>query len=361
MKVLHAAETIKGGVATVLKQLVAAQQAESSEFDVKCLIPEDQATELDTVEPQRVECWKRNGRSLRALLSFGLAFSKTVLKFKPDIVHLHSSFAGVIGRVCLFALWPFVRPKVVYCPHAFSFLMETSGGKKKVYALIEKLLLPMTDAIICVSDYEANQARLSGIKSKKLFVIHNGVAERPSIVRRNKSENEAIELLFVGRFDYQKGYDLLIKAMHKIHDAPLKLTVIGDAVHGKETIETLPGAVYTGWLNASQMEPWFMQADALIIPSRWEGFAMVPLEAMSYGLPVIASDATSLPEVVKDKETGFLFKSGSVDELAATLSGLKDYDLSVMGERGRAWFSQQFTSQNMIRKTHELYVLIRNN
>lgn len=358
MKILHAAETIKGGVATVLKQLVAAQQSEKNLYQLQCLIPEDQAAELDTAEEENVVKWKRNGRSVSALFSFSIAFCKAILKFRPDVVHLHSSFAGVIGRACLILLWPFVRPKVIYCPHAFSFLMETSGSKKRIYALIEKALLPMTDAIVCVSDYEAEQAKLSGISANKLFVVHNGVPEKAQKDISEKSAGAPIDLLFVGRFDFQKGYDVLVSAMKKVPRELIRLTVIGDAVHDTEKIEHLPDATYTGWLKAAQMEHYFRQADALVIPSRWEGFAMVPLEAMSYSLPIIASDATSLPEVVKHQETGFLFKNGSVDSLVQILNGLKDYNLNEMGIKGNAFFSNNFTSQAMIEKTHALYATI---
>ena len=357
MKILHAAETIKGGVATVLKQLVAAQQDDKNSYQIQCLIPADQAGELDTAHEENVVKWERNGRSIGALFSFATAFCRTVMKFKPDVVHLHSSFAGVIGRACLLLLWPFVRPKVVYCPHAFSFLMQTSNGKKKIYSLIEKTLLPMTDAIICVSQYEADRAKAHGIRADKLWVIHNGVAER-QVVKADNLNDPRINLLFVGRFDYQKGYDILLSAIKRNPNPNLHLTLIGDSVHSAEAIEKLPDAVYTGWLKASQMEPYFIAADVLVIPSRWEGFAMVPLEAMSYSVPIIASDATSLPEVIINNETGFLFKNGDADSLFSVLSRLDKSDLREMGRKGNQLFTNNFTSQAMIAKTHSLYAVI---
>jgi len=361
MKILHAAETIKGGVATVLKQLVSAQQDDKALYQIRCLIPEDQATELDTAHEENIVRWKREGRSFGALVAFAVSFCKTVLKFKPDIVHLHSSFAGVIGRTCLILLYPVVRPKVFYCPHAFSFLMETSGKKKRLYAFIEKALLPMTDAIICVSQYEADKAKEHGINPDKLFVVHNGVGFRTLSNKDNSDvDNHEINLLFVGRFDYQKGYDILIEAMKKVANPNIKLTLIGDTVHGSQAIEKLPDAEYTGWLKSGQMEYYFRTADVLVIPSRWEGFAMVPLEAMSYSLPVISSDATSLPEVVVNGDTGYLFKNGDVNSLVSVLNNLDKSELRVMGQKGNAFFTKNFTSQAMISKTHTLYAELFN-
>ena len=354
MKILHAAETIKGGVATVLKQLVAAQQDDKGSYQIQCLIPADQAEELDTAHAENVVKWQRKGRSIGALFSFAAAFCRTVIKFRPDVVHLHSSFAGVIGRACLLLLWPVARPKVVYCPHAFSFLMQTSNGKKKIYSWIEKALLPMTDAIICVSQYEADQAKAHGIAGDKLVVIHNGVAER-HIEKPVNLDDPRINVLFVGRFDYQKGYDILFNAMKRNQNPNIHLTLIGDSVHSAEKIEKLPEAEYTGWLKASQMERYFIAADVLVIPSRWEGFAMVPLEAMSYSLPIIASDATSLPEVVIDNETGYLFKNDDADSLLSVFNRLDKSDLREKGRKGNQLFTNNFTSQAMIAKTHGLY------
>ena len=103
------------------------------------------------------------------------------------------------------------------------------------------------------------------------------------------------------------------------------------------------------------MEPYFIAADVLVIPSRWEGFAMVPLEAMSYSLPIIASDATSLPEVVINNETGYLFKNGDANSLLSVFNRLDKSDLSEMGRKGNQLYIENFTSQAMIAKTHGLY------
>lgn len=170
--------------------------------------------------------------------------------------------------------------------------------------------------------------------------------------------SDSINLLFVGRFDQQKGYDILIKAFRQCQKRNISLTIVGDSVnHQNERIE-MDNVTYTGWLAAKDIEHYFRTADALVIPSRWEGFAMVPLEAMSYSLPVIASNATSLPEVVRDGETGFLFENGDADALANILSSLHNYDLVEMGVKGNALFIQNFTSQAMIEKTKKLYTMI---
>jgi len=353
MKILHAAETIKGGVATVMKQISASQLNHKGIERLICIIPDSQRNELDCIPDENIVTFKRKRRNIRAFLHFFFVFICQVWNEKPDVVHLHSTFSGVFGRIALILLSPLRRTKVIYCPHAFSFLMESSKLKKKIYIIIEKILLNATDKVICVSNYEYQEAVKSGLNSNKLVTIHNGVPAK--IYKKKLARNEKIKLLFVGRFDYQKGYDLLIKAFQQCCKQSFHLTIVGDRVNENTDRVNLDNVTYTGWLASRDIEEYFMDADALVIPSRWEGFAMVPLEAMSYSLPVISSNATSLPEVVKDGKTGFLFRNGDADALVSILAKLHQFDLAELGKNGNEFFISEFTSDKMIEKTNSLY------
>ncbi|NDL62329.1 glycosyltransferase [Acerihabitans arboris] len=356
MKVLHAAETIKGGVATVLKQLMMSQIDSKKFTSVISLIPNSQVEDLPGIDKQHIELFKRTGRNISSFCRLFILFSKNVIQNKPDIVHLHSTFAGVVCRVALIILWPVRRPKVIYCPHAFSFLMEGTSLKKKIYVLVEKFFLIITDKVICVSQYEKDEAYKLGVKSKKLVVIYNGVPIRESV--RHKQVNDTFNFLFVGRLDHQKGYDLLIEAMANIKNPNIKLTIIGESVHSEIKKVNLEGITYTGWLKSSELEKYFVEADALVIPSRWEGFAMVPLEAMSYHLPIIASNSTSLPEVVIDGVTGYLFKNGNADDLREKMLKMEGSDLDSMSLAGNTFFKEHFTSEKMVSNTLSIYTII---
>jgi glycosyltransferase involved in cell wall biosynthesis len=354
MKILHAAETIKGGVATVLKQIVEAQISQSEVTSVLCIVPYDQVTELSIIKSKNILTFKRSGRNLRSYLAFSSKFINSIIKIKPDVVHLHSTFAGVMGRLILLLISFYHRPKaIVYCPHAFAFMMDGSSLKKTLYVNIEKFLLRFTDLVICVSMYEKKTAMELGLKASKLRLIYNGVIDK-NVERVNTKKNN-IELLFVGRLDFQKGYDILAKAMNLLNNEPFHLTVVGDYVHGSIEKEELKNITYVGWVNSIDIEKYFINADALVIPSRWEGFAMVPLEAMSYSLPIIASDSTSFPEVVLDGETGFLFESGNSVSLYENLMKLKNNNLFAMGKKGHDFFRENFLAKTMIDKTLALY------
>lgn len=360
IRVLHVAETIKGGVATVLKNLLSYQVLK---YDVKCIIPQDQCNELIGYE-KNTTTFNRTGRNVTSSVRFIFKLIKTIFVFKPDVVHLHSSFSGVYGRIALLVMFPLVRPKIIYCPHAFSFLMQVSDYKIKLFALIEYILQFMTDKIICVSEYERNKALGFGLSSKKLITIHNG-APAPTLTvgsERLCLNDELVRLLFIGRFDHQKGYDLLISAMNQIDKNKYHLTVIGGGVHDDCKFSNKENITYLGWLSFDEVTTYIKMADAIIVPSRWEGFAMVPLEAMSYGVSVIASDASSLPEVIEDSINGYLFENGNVNSLIDVINKCTKNDLKIMGENGEKIYKKFFTSDEMIKKTESLYDnILRNN
>ncbi|APS35976.1 MULTISPECIES: glycosyltransferase [Serratia] len=357
MRVLHAAETIKGGVATVLRQLMISQQDNTEIESLDCLVPDEQRDEVSAVRAENVTTFHRTGRNIASFIRFFIGFSSLLLRKNPHIVHLHSTFAGVLGRIALIMLWPIRRPKVIYCPHAFSFLMQGSEKQQKAFSLVEKALTGITDAIICVSEHERDKAIEYGFPAHKLHVIYNGV---PAVANENTMANpypeNVLNLLFVGRFDYQKGFDILITAMESLRGHPIHLTAVGGGVHNKYApADTAPQTTYTGWLNAEALEPYFRHADVLIVPSRWEGFAMVPLEAMSYGLPVIASNCTSFPEMIEDRRTGLLFDLQQPEMLVRYLIDTPKEDWKRMGQEAKQLFLLKFTAETMIGTTAALY------
>jgi len=353
-KILHVAETIKGGVATVIRTISASPEDDAANYQLVYLVPEDQAKELHGIAPQQVRTFPRSGRNVPSLLRFAWRLSQVLLKEKPDVVHLHSTFSGVIGRVVCVLLRPWRKPKIVYCPHAFSFLMESSPTKQKVYAWIERVLQKVTDVIICVSQYELDKAARFGIERKRMKLIYNGIHHKDDAPKTAGAE--PIHLLFVGRLDYQKGFDVLLKAYAKVNRNDLKLTVVGSAVN-EDSVECPPmdSVEYLPWVTPSEVQALYQKADALIVPSRWEGFAMVPLEGMAMGLPVIASNCTSLPELVTNEVSGYVFPSGDHQALADVLTIIQKPRLLDLGNEGRSIVRERFSAALMIRQTYDVY------
>lgn len=353
-KILHVAETIKGGVATVIRTISRSPQDDASQYELVYLVPLDQKKELHGISEENIRTFSRKKRDVMSLLRFAWQLARVIFKEKPDVVHLHSTFSGVIGRCVCLVMRPWRSPKIVYCPHAFSFLMEGSPIKQKVYSLVERLLQKVTDVIICVSQYELDKAASFGIDRHRMKLIYNGIHYKSD--EATSSEGANIQLLFVGRLDYQKGFDVLLKAFTEVERTDLKLTVVGSAVNDDSVdCPDIDAVEYLPWVTPAEVNELYKTADALIVPSRWEGFAMVPLEGMAMGVPVIASDCTSLPELVTNNITGYLFSTGDYQALASILLNLKKQKLLELGTESRNKVRERFSATLMIRQTYDVY------
>lgn len=362
MKVLHAAETIKGGVATVINSLVDYQTEHNSITKVICIAPSDQIDSLIEKESLNVYQFKRNGRNLLGMISFFITFLRSILKEKPDVVHLHSSFAGLLGRMALILSGRLHKTKVIYCPHAFGFLMETSLLKKFIYLNVEKFFSKVTTKIICVSKTEYNSALNNNFNKKKLQLIYNGVSLKNILNERNLENKNKYKILFVGRFDYQKGIDILASALQKLTELNTNIyyefNLVGETVNSKEKIKFPQSKKITvnqlGWLKPSELENIYLTHDVILIPSRWEGFAMVPLEAMSYGLPIISSNIDAFKELDADLNNHItLFKDES--ELVQILVNLAKLPLEQNRKNAIETFIKNFNEDDMKSKTLKCY------
>lgn len=240
--------------------------------------------------------------------------------------------------------------------------MTTSRWKTRAYSWIERILSSYTDVIVCVSEYERRMAEAAGISPGAIQVIYNGVERRigarqgKDVPKRRKTDK--LSAIFVGRLDRQKGFDVLIRALDLVARDRWTLEVVGSAVNDH------PGSIHQnsrkyirehGWLMRDEVLRKVASADVLICPSRWEGFALAPLEAMSLGVPVIASDATSLPEVVKTNVTGITFPVDDYKRLAEILDGVSADQLKELGVNAQRFVRERFSVDAMRDATYQLY------
>jgi glycosyltransferase involved in cell wall biosynthesis len=170
---------------------------------------------------------------------------------------------------------------------------------------------------------------------------------------------DRVNLIFVGRHDRQKGLDILLDVFRR-HALPgVHLHVLGAPVLA--TADTagqgpLPANVTIhGWQNRDQVSAMMARADALVVPSRWEGFGLVAAEAMRMGKPVIASRRGALAEIVENGRSGFLFDLDDREAIAALLASLSREQLAGLGEAARARFLQSFTADRLNAELASLY------
>lgn len=253
------------------------------------------------------------------------------------------------------------KHQVIYCPHGFSFLVKTSFIKLKLFTLCELFLSKFTRSIICVGEYEYTKSVEIGFSKERLCLISNGV-DLPKEKNTKKHNNlNQYNLLFVGRFDRQKGIDTLLEALKTLDDKKLdfsiKLTMIGSTINSdsKMVFPNFKNIVveYTGWISKEAIGEYYRSSDCLIVSSRWEGFAMVPLEAMSFNLPIITSDIQAFNEI--NKVSKLFFNCGNSSSLASIISCINTYDLDGMSERLMKRMTEHYTRERMNNMTIKLY------
>ncbi len=220
----------------------------------------------------------------------------------PDVVHAHSAKAGLAGRLAVRG-----RVPTVFQPHAWSFEALT-GPAAGLATAWERFGARWSDRIVCVSESERRAGERAGVDAR-WSVIHNGVdlgRFRPASPEAARTARAALPLLAgvpagaplavcVGRLSRQKGQDVLLRAWRRVRVPGARLVLVGDGPRGGELRRTAPdGVLFAG--ESGDVRPWIHAADVLVLPSRWEGMALAPLEAMACGRPVLLSDVDGARE-----------------------------------------------------------------
>lgn len=278
-----------------------------------------------------------------------------IREVQPDVVHLHSSKAGILGRLA--ARWAGVP--AVFTVHGWAFTEGVSGRARLLYRCIEKLMAPLAARIITVSKYDKELALSSGVaEDSSLTVIHNGIPDIRSTCIR---ERGAVKLIMVARFDAQKNQRLLLKALASLKDCSWHMDFVGDGrllEVSKEYASELGLTDRVSFLGVRMdVGKLISQADVLLLISNWEGFPLTILEGMRAGLPVIASRVGGVAEAVEDGVTGFLIGREDESGLVEAIRELVDNEALRLsfGKNGRERYEREFTFDRMLEKTVAVY------
>lgn len=355
MKVLHVGEYVNGGVATYLKTLLKGLQ-KYNDIENYLLISEYKSQKDWDNITKKIFYYKYK----RSIFNIFLAIKQihsVIEDVEPDIIHVHSTWAGLFVRLPY--LFRKRRAKIIYQSHGWAFLMDISKYKKMIYAFVEKILSISTDKIINISNYEQNQAIKYGLNKNKMIMVYNGVEDKvnKSNLKLNWDENK-INLLFVGRLDRQKGLDLFLDVYNKMKLENLHLYVIGTSVLDDNLPKNTEYVTYLGWVDNKDIDVYYQVCDAVIMPSRWEGFGLVAIEAMKNSKAVIASNRGALPELIKEDFTGYIFNIDDEISLKNRLLALDKEKINMLGKNGRNVYLQKFVDKIFINKMYKLYKVL---
>nr|WP_063770608.1 glycosyltransferase [Streptacidiphilus carbonis] len=307
LTILHVSQPVDGGVARVVVDLLRGQAEDGHRVLLACP-PQSPLADAAAVVGATVLPWAAVRAPGPGLPGEIASLRRLVAEARPDLVHLHSAKAGLAGRLAVRGVFP-----TVFQPHAWSFA-AVGGPLAAAARLWERRAVRWTDRLLCVSDQERAEGESAGLRGR-WAQAPNGVDLDRFDPARLPSQPRAREVLglpadaplavCVGRLCRQKGQDVLLRAWSAVpaRIPGARLALVGDGPD-RAALEAMAAAlpepdsvVFAG--SSEDPRDWYAAADLLVLPSRWEGMALVPLEAMACGCPVLLTEVAGARECLE--------------------------------------------------------------
>ena len=330
MRVLHVAEVSHGGVVSLVRDFAQAQVRAG--HDVHLLLRPDVQGAAGTVHH-----WSPQRRKPLSLLRAIQDLRSTVRAVRPDVVHLHSFFPGLLGRL--------VRQDVpvatVYQPHSWAFQAVPRAVEPAVVAW-ERFAARRATAVITNCQDEWAEAESRGVRAGVRIV---GVPvdttrflpvswERRAQLRAELGLTARYVVVCVGRLCAQKGQDLLATAWeaHPVPDSVLVLVGPGDPGYLARLAPNTFGDTIVHVGAQQDVRPWLWAADLAVLPSRYEGQSVAMAEALACGTPLVMTDVNGGREAVSPDTPEAAGAVVAVGDMAGVLG---EVTLRLTGERSR--------------------------
>ena len=290
-------------------------------------------------------------------------------QFRPDIVHTHSSKAGIIGRKVAAELGGM---KIVHTIHGLAYHKFNSWWRNRLYIALEKSAARRSDAIISVADAMTFQALARRVgKPSQYTTVYSGMEVEPYLNRPAEADEfrksldlpeKAVLVTQVSRLAELKGHEFIIEAAKRIHNERIIFCFVGDG-HWREKIEKQIAKErltnrfrITGLLPPEQIPAVMHATDILVHCSLREGLARTLPQAMLAGKPVVSFDIDGAREVV-DHKTGILLPPKDVIGLTESVKLLAEHDQlrEKLGAAGRERCTNRFDWRTMVRDIEKVY------
>ncbi|MEK7167867.1 MAG: glycosyltransferase family 4 protein [Patescibacteria group bacterium] len=287
---------------------------------------------------------------------------KMIESEKPDVVHLNSSKAGIVGSIA--ARLSKHKAKVVFTCHGWVFNEDLGFLKKKIYLFLEKFTGRFKDKIVCLTELDKKTALEKGlVPEEKLSVIYNGISEIHFFSREEARKKLGLpqEKKIVGtlaNFFPAKGLEYLIEASRSF-DNSLTI-VIGDGLLRKKLEEKIIDSnLQDKFLLLGKIDEasrYLKALDVFILTSTKEGLPFSLLEAMSAGLPIVTTNVGGIPEIINERN-GILIEPKNPKIISEKVNLLiHDLDLRErLSFQAKADVKERFTKKKMTEQTAREY------
>jgi glycosyltransferase involved in cell wall biosynthesis len=215
--------------------------------------------------------------------------------------------------------------------------------------------LKQAQVVSSVSQFTADLVHKDLNYCGKIRVIYNGVNINRFVPRKRVAKAPLIKVLFAGNLTRRKGANLLPDIANRLQTGIQILYASGLRKH--KSLPISPVLQELGSISYDKMPNLYQEIDILLFPTVREGFGLVAAEAMASGLPVVASNCSSLPEIVVDGKGGFLCELGNAEDFAKKINLLANSPelRREMGEFNRARVESLFTEERMIKEYQQLF------
>ena len=327
--IVHVTEALGGGVCSLLSNITKLQARSHRVilvYSLRSSSPSDR--ELKRLFPEPIELVylsMTTNISLVDDISSLLGLISIFKKIKPAVIHLHSSKAGVLGRVA--ARISNLSDRVFYSPHGLSFLrQDISLGTRYLYKLLE-WFFSKTGGVILASSRSEEKIICCDIGSKNVKCIENGI-DFSSIKSSKGSGDNQVRIITTGRITYAKAPWKFKEIVLAVKSNRAKFFWFGGG-ELRDTVfpfdEVIPNLSITGWVeNGNLVLDELEKSDIFLLTSLWEGMPISLLEAQAAGLPAVVSNVVGSRDVVLNGVTGYVCDTS--DEMVEKIQILIDDD-----------------------------------
>ena len=349
-KVLHIVEAMGGGIFTYLVEL-ANGMSEDYNIIIAHGIRNETPENFKEYFNEKVKLIKVNNfvKKLSPVKDLRACFElrKITKKIKPDIIHMHSSKAGAIGRV----IFSSNKYKLFYTPHGYSFLMEDiSKPKRKIFKLVEKVCGKKNCKTIACGQSEWEKSKTvtsgatlisNGINLDKINNIINSVEHK---------DDDRFVVYTIGRIDYQKNPELFNQIAKRMPE--VKFVWIGDG-ELKNKLNS-PNIEVTGWIDNNGVIEKALKYDVFLLTSKYEGLPISLLESMYMRKACVVSNVVGNRDIIKEGYSGYV--CNNANEFADAITEIQRNGLNLeMINNAYNLILEKYNSGWLIKHYKELY------
>lgn len=361
MKILHISESLGGGVLKTIATLTSAQVAAGHQVLLAHSVRHDTPARLELnsiIAPavvrqvlpmsSTVSPWK-DSVSLFTLIRF-------IRKEKPDVIHAHSSKAGILARLA--SKLTGSSRRVLYSPHCYSFLrQDVSRFSRYMFYMFERIGVILGGHIVACGQTESFLSKYV-LRHPRVFLVENAVPISAFRIARSRIETNTVKLGSAGRICKQKGPEIFADLCEKLTGLEIDCVWIGDGPLRMDFFPSEMPVMVTGWMSPENAVMEMESLDIFVMTSKWEGMPLTLIESQLMGIPCVVPDVPGCVDVVLHGINGYVYRtSEELESFVRTLvsdAGLR----TTIGSRARELALSRFSEQRFIEGIEQCYLRV---